>query len=142
VSDETPTSISPASIAAQLGSDRIAEGYVCFKGYLQIGNAGTHRIVVDEQFVRWLEVNAEDIVGQIDGSADPADRRDQIWVKRGARMAKCEVAYAPEIANEGWGVDTDPLVAEDDADVLLGLAAATTRRPDRRPNRRRPPPPY
>lgn len=150
MSTEPPTSpprIASDSIATDLGGQAIPEGYVCFKGYLQAANGGVHRIVVDDQFLRWLEVSTEDIAGRLDGSADPVDRRDQIWVRRGARMTKCEVGYAPDIADEGWGVDTESVVDVDvDGPVeLLSDAGGDGSRRWRPPpllRRRRPPPPY
>jgi hypothetical protein len=120
----SPPTIAPDQIAADLGGEAIPEGYVRFKGYLDGGTGGVYRIVADDQFLRWLEVRTEDIAGRLDGSANPIDHRDLIWVRRGARMNKCEVGYAPDIADEGWCVDTERHVDVDH---------------DRK---RRPPPPY
>ena len=163
MSDQPPASprrLSADSFAAELGKDAIPEGYVCFRGYLGEGAGGTHRIIVDEQFLRWLEVDAGDIAGRLEAPSGGDDRREQIWVRRGARMTKCAVGYAPEIADEGWGVDTDPVAGTDivlpadevddageDADAtarLLSPAGSVRRRRWRRnhPQRRWPPPPY
>jgi hypothetical protein len=151
--------LSADNFAAELGGDAIPEGYVCFRGYLDEGTGGTHRIVVDEQFLRWLEVDAGDIAGRLEAAAGGDDRREQIWVRRGARMTKCAVGYAPEIANEGWGVDTEPaadtdtVVPGDESDdagddtrateSLLRSAGPVRKRRRGRSNQRRwPPPPY
>ena len=120
--------------AAFAGED-IPEGYVCFRGRLIAGRGSTSRIVVDEQFLRWLDVGSDDIACHLEPPADRSDWRGSIWVRRGARMTKCEVAYAPEIANEGWGVDEGAV----DDDVAIDAP-----RGGRRPlaARRRPPPPF
>jgi len=102
-----PPTITRDSIAANLGKGAIPEGYVPFRGYLAAGEAGTCRIFVDDQFVRWLVVSTDDIVSRLDGSAHAQDPRDLIWVRRGARIAQCEVRSAREIANDGCGVDTN-----------------------------------
>jgi hypothetical protein len=125
----TPRTLTRESIAAELGGAAIPEGYVCFKGYLDDGQDGTHKIVVDNQFLRWMQVNTCDIVGQLDIPDDPCKL---IWVRRGARMTKCEIGYAPDMANAGWGVDFS--VGRDLSD-LSDLKAAMT-------DRRGPPPPY
>ncbi|MEA2193622.1 MAG: hypothetical protein QOG42_56 [Solirubrobacteraceae bacterium] len=169
---ESPRRLSADTIGSALGGDAIPEGYVRFLGYLHAGDSGTHRIVVDEQFLRWLVVDSDDIAGRMDPPPGAMDSREQIWVRRGARMTKCEVGYAPDIANQGWGVETDPV---DDADIVLDSAnlpdagaesatpflrssspgagadddggGAPVPRPPRRPSgpirfRRWPPPPY
>lgn len=105
---QSPPTISAADITSELARDGIPEGYICFKGYLQTGSGRTDRIIVDDRFVRWLEVDREDIVARSEPS-QAGDLRNRIWVRRGARVAKCEVSTAPDAANEGWGVDTDPI---------------------------------
>jgi hypothetical protein len=102
-----PPTITRDSIAAEVGKGAIPEGYVPFRGYLAAGEAGTCRIFVDDQFVRWLVVSTNDIVGRRDIQANAQDPRDLIWVRRGARIAQCEVRSAHEIANDGCGVDTN-----------------------------------
>jgi hypothetical protein len=138
-----PPSLAADTIASQLGGAEIPEGYVCFKGYLDEGGDGTHRIVVDEQFLRWLVVTTSDIAGKLDTPADAQDPRDLIWVRRGARMTKCEVGYAPDIANEGWGVDpVEGFVTDAPQDVGELNATAMSGRFRPQAFSSHPPPPY
>jgi hypothetical protein len=111
-----PPTITRDAIAAKLGRGAIPEGYVPFRGYLAAGEAGTCRIFVDAQLVRWLVVSTDDIVARLDVPAHASDPRDLIWVKRGARMAQCEVRSAHEIANDGCGVDTNRMADTEPSD--------------------------
>lgn len=110
VTDETPglpPSLTPDSIATTLGGDipGVPLGYVSFKGYLAEGNGGVHRLYIDDTFWSWLEVPAADIAARLDVPSNAADARSVIWVNRDARVTKCQVGYAPDLEDEGWGGD-------------------------------------
>ena len=72
---------------------------VTFVGYLSVGDSEGSWKLFDTCFQRWLVFSESQILHQISGQGQPGGR-STLWVKRDARITKCEVAPAIEFAGE------------------------------------------
>jgi hypothetical protein len=104
-----PVSVAPDNIAASLlgGRPAIPDGYVSFKAYLDVPHDGLQRAYENDGFVHWWEIKVDDIAGRLDPPPNQQDPRTIVWVKRDARITRCEVGSAQEMADRAGGGDPD-----------------------------------
>lgn len=100
----------PDPLAVALGTPcGPPEGCIAFKGFLSAEQAcasgATHRLYTDDTFWAWLEIRKEDIRAQIAVPPDGYDPRSVIWVQREAKVAKCRVTHAYDLAEEVFAPD-------------------------------------
>lgn len=101
-SSDFPVSSDTAAVDIIMRSTE-GEGAVMFKGWLlkpsEAGGGtdtppGRVRFFTDPQFLDWLEIPADDIVYQTKADADDPEGGSVIWVKREARIRRCEAGRA------------------------------------------------
>lgn len=101
----------PDPLAVALGRQCGApEGCISFKGFLSEPRMcgeddAVHRLYTDHTFWTWLEILASDIRAQIAVPPDGFDPRSVVWVRREAKVARCQVSEAYELAEEVLGID-------------------------------------
>ncbi|HEV7805950.1 MAG TPA: hypothetical protein VGO80_09030 [Solirubrobacteraceae bacterium] len=80
-----------------------SEGAAIFKGWLGpptqaphvvVEAAATFRFFTSPQFMEWLEIERNDILYQADADADDPESGSVIWVKREARIRRCQAGRA------------------------------------------------
>jgi hypothetical protein len=109
-----------AAALAIIKSDDEGEGVVMFKGWLGSMDgdpvpdpadpvAADHvRFFTDPQFLDWLEIPSIDIFHQTSASADDPEGGSVIWVRREARIRRCEYGRAYWFARQKTETADDP----------------------------------
>jgi len=66
-----------------------------------------YRLFTDPQFLEWLEVPAAAILHQIPGTAGELEGRSFVWVKREARIKRCQSGCAYQFLELEAGKNAD-----------------------------------
>lgn len=101
------------SVATDIVSkDTDGLGAAKFEGWLA-GEPGdpdpspaTFRCYTHPQFLEWLEIATDDILGQVPTTGRPAGG-STIWVKRGAKIKRCQVGQARYFEELAAGASID-----------------------------------
>ena len=72
------------------------EGASMFKGWLGPATDGVRQMFTDSQFLEWLVIAETDFVFQLQG--DESEGKSVVWVKREARITRCQSGLAHEFA--------------------------------------------